>query len=189
MVDITNYITTDYCRPLHVFDFDKIKGDIIIRHSKKKEKFTGLDGEGYILDDNMIVICDDSGVISLAGILGVSITACDHNTKNVLIESAYFIPDSIASTGRKLNIQSDARYRFERGIDPESIIDGLEIASEMIIKECGGASNIISDSVEINSSNFIEIEKTYFIEMLGVEISEKFIEEKISKIRLYSKKE
>ena len=78
----------------------------------------------------------------------VSSTACDHNTKNVLIESAYFIPDSIASTGRKLNIQSDARYRFERGIDPESIIDGLEIASEMIIKECGGeASNIISDNL------------------------------------------
>ena len=189
LVDITNYITTDYCRPLHVFDFDKIKGDITIRHSKKGEKFTGLDGEGYILDDNMIVICDDSGVISLAGILGGLSTACDHNTKNVLIESAYFIPDSIASTGRKLNIQSDARYRFERGIDPESVTDGLEIASEMIIKECGGeASNIISDSVEINSSNFIEIEKTYFIEMLGVEISEKFIEEKFQKLGCRVKK-
>ena len=94
MVDITNFITTDYCRPLHVFDYDKIKGDLIIRHSKKGEKVFGLDDESYELDDGMIVICDDSGVISLAGILGGKRTACDENTKNVLIESAYFFPEA-----------------------------------------------------------------------------------------------
>ena len=183
MVDVTNFITIDFCRPLHVFDYDKIEGNLIIRHSKKGEKFVGLDDENYELDEGMVVICDDSGVISLAGILGGKKTACDDKTKNVLIESAYFSPASIIKSGRKLNIQSDARYRFERGIDPDSVDDGIEYASEMIIKNCGGEpGSIVTDSLKINENKTIEIEKAFFERVLGIEISNQFIQDKLNKI-------
>ena len=183
LVDITNFITVDFCRPLHVFDYDKIQGDLIIRHSKKGEKFLGLDDENYQLDDGMIVICDDSGVISLAGILGGKRTACDHKTKNVLVESAYFLPASIIKSGRKLNIQSDARYRFERGIDPNSVEEGIEYASEMILKICGGEpGSIVTDGQRIDSNNNIKIDKTFFDKVLGIKISNQFIRDKLNKI-------
>ncbi len=183
LVDVTNFITVDLCRPLHVFDYDKIKGNLTIRHSKKGEKFLGLDDESYELDDGMIVICDDSGVISLAGILGGKKTACDDNTKNVLIESAYFLPASIIKSGRKLNIQSDARYRFERGIDPDSVIEGIEYATEMILKTCGGEpGSIVSDGKKIAKNNKIQVEKAFFERILGVEISNQFIHDKLNKI-------
>ncbi len=183
LVDVTNFITVDICRPLHVFDYDKIKGNLTIRHSKKGEKFLGLDDESYELDDGMIVICDDSGVISLAGILGGKKTACDDNTKNVLIESAYFLPASIIKSGRKLNIQSDARYRFERGIDPDSVIEGIEYATEMILKTCGGEpGSIVSDGEKIAKNNKIQVEKAFFERILGVEISDQFIHDKLNKI-------
>ena len=94
----------------------------------------------------MIVICDEKKIISLAGVMGGMNTACDEKTKNVLLESAYFDPEKIAYTGRRLNISSDARYRFERGIDPNSTLDGMELATEMILKNCGGrAGSIIKD--------------------------------------------
>ena len=183
LVDVTNFITIDFCRPLHVFDYDKIEGNLIIRHSKKGEKFVGLDDENYELDEGMVVICDDSGVISLAGILGGKKTACDDKTKNVLIESAYFSPASIIKSGRKLNIQSDARYRFERGIDPDSVDDGIEYASEMILKNCGGEpGSIVTDSLKINENKTIEIEKAFFERVLGIEISNQFIHDKLNKI-------
>ena len=137
LVDVTNYLTVDYCRPLHVFDLDKIEGDIKIRYSEKGEEFFGLDENKYILDKDMIVICDKKKIISLAGVMGGLNTACDNNTKNILIESAYFNPEKIAFAGRKLNIISDARYRFERGIDPMSTFDGMHLASEMILENCG----------------------------------------------------
>ncbi len=183
LVDITNFITIDFCRPLHVFDYDKIEGNLIIRHSKKGEKFLGLDDENYELDDGMIVICDDSGVISLAGILGGKRTACDDKTKNVLIESAYFLPASIIKSGRKLNIQSDARYRFERGIDPDSVDEGIEYATEMILKNCGGEpGSIVVDGKKIVENNNIQIEKVFFDQVLGIKISNQFIKDKLNKI-------
>ena len=180
LVDVTNYLTVDYCRPLHIFDLDKIKGNICIRHSKKGEHFLGLDDKEYNLDEGMIVICDDEKIISLAGILGGKNSACDENTNNILLESAYFSPEKIADTGRKLNILSDARYRFERGIDPKSTLEGMEIATEMIIKNCGGkVGSIISD----NSFNFnevkIDINNFLINEVLGVNIEKKFIIEKL----------
>ena len=145
--------------------------------------FIGLDDENYELDEGMVVICDDSGVISLAGILGGKKTACDDKTKNVLIESAYFSPASIIKSGRKLNIQSDARYRFERGIDPDSVDDGIEYASDMILKNCGGEpGSIVTDSKKINENKTIEIEKAFFERVLGIEISNKFIHDKLKKL-------
>ncbi len=183
LVDITNYITIDYCRPLHVFDFDKIKGDITIRHSKKGEKFIGLDDVEYILDDGMVVICDESKIISLAGVLGGKDTACDKDTKNVLLESAYFLPDSIAFTGRNLNIISDARYRFERGIDPKSTFIGIEMATRMILDSCGGdVGTIVSDSNKVSVVNTIKISSSFFEKILGIKIPDDFIEKKLKAI-------
>ena len=93
LVDITNFITIDYCRPLHVFDFDKVEGNIEIRYSIHGEKFEGLDEKTYTLDDGMILICDEKKIISLAGIMGGKSSACDETTRNILLESAYFCPD------------------------------------------------------------------------------------------------
>ena len=183
LVDVTNYINFDICRPLHVFDADKIEGNIIIRHSKKGEKFLGLDDQEYILDDNMIVICDENKIISLAGILGGKNSCCDHETKNILIESAYFLPDSISSTGRKLNIQSDARYRFERGIDPESTKDGINLASKMITELCGGElCEIINDNTSIKQERSIEISSDFINQILGTNLNNEVIKEKLLKI-------
>ena len=183
LVDVTNYINFDICRPLHVFDADKIEGNIIIRHSKKGEKFLGLDDQEYILDDNMIVICDENKIISLAGILGGKNSCCDHETKNILIESAYFLPDSISSTGRKLNIQSDARYRFERGIDPESTKNGINLASKMITKLCGGElCEIISDNTSIKQERSIQISSDFINQILGTNLNNEVIKEKLIKI-------
>ena len=183
LVDITNYINFDLCRPLHVFDADKIEGDIVIRYSKKGEKFQGLDDQEYILDDNMIVICDEKKIISLAGILGGKNSCCDHETKNILIESAYFLPDSISSTGRKLNIQSDARYRFERGIDPESTKNGIDLASKMITELCGGElCEIINDNTSIKQESSIEISSDFINQTLGTNLNDEAIKEKLLKI-------
>lgn len=183
LVDVTNYLTIDFCRPLHVFDRDKIKGEIKIRNSKNGEKFFGLDDKDYILDDGMIVICDEEKIISLAGIMGGKNTACDEKTKNVLLESAYFCPDKISWAGRNLNIVSDARYRFERGIDPKSTIIGMELATNMIIENCGGqVGSIVSDSVQCNKKLQISVEKIFFEKILGSFIDDSTIIEKLEKI-------
>ncbi len=183
LVDVTNYINFDICRPLHVFDADKIEGNITIRHSKKGEKFLGLDDQEYVLDDNMVVICDENKIISLAGILGGKNSCCDHETKNILIESAYFLPDSISSTGRKLNIQSDARYRFERGIDPESTKIGINLASRMITELCGGElCEIINDNTSIKQERSIEISSDFINQILGTNLNNEIIKEKLLKI-------
>lgn len=183
LVDITNFLTIDSCRPLHVFDFDKIVGNLTIRHSKSGEKFVGLDNEEYVLEDNMTVICDDSGIISLAGILGGLSTACDENTKNILVESAFFKPENIARTGRRLNIMSDARYRFERGIDPLSTKYGLDFASGMIVDICGGeVGSTVSDGEFREVQNTIKIDSTFVKKILGKEFSLEFIKDKLLKI-------
>ena len=183
LVDITNFITIDLCRPLHVFDYDKLEGNLKIRYSKKGEKFVGLDDNEYLLDDGMIVICDDKKIVSLAGIMGGKNSGCDINTKNIVLESAYFLPENIAKTGRKLNIQSDARYRFERGIDPESIEIGLDLASQMIKDYCGGDfGNIVSDNGSIEHRHSIEVEYSIFEKILGIKINNSFINEKLKAI-------
>ena len=183
LVDVTNFITFDYCRPLHVFDVDKIKGNLRIRLSKKGENFKGLDGVSYKLENDMIVICDDNGIISLAGIMGGLSTACDENTKNVFVESAYFDPTSIAISGRKLNITSDARYRFERGIDPLSTTFGLDLATKMIVKNCGGQiGSIVFDGGKKNSEIVIEINCSFINKKLGTNFHQDFVVDKLLKI-------
>jgi len=138
LVDITNFITYDRGRPLHVFDAAKVRGNLTVRRAQNGETLLALDGKTYTLDDTMCVIADDEGVESLSGIMGGETTGCSATTTDVLIESALWEPINIAQTGRKLGINSDARYRFERGVDPVFMLPGLELASRMVIDLCGG---------------------------------------------------
>ncbi|MBM3527490.1 MAG: phenylalanine--tRNA ligase subunit beta [Alphaproteobacteria bacterium] len=138
LVDITNFITFDRGRPLHVFDARKVKGNLVVRRAQNGEQLLALDGKTYTLDNAMCVIADENGPESLAGIMGGEHSGCDETTTDVLIESALWVPINIAQTGRKLGINSDARYRFERGVDPNFMLPGLELATQMVMDLCGG---------------------------------------------------
>jgi len=140
LVDITNFVTFDLARPLHVFDADKVKGDIHVRFGRG-EKFLALNGKEYTADESMTAICDESGVLGLGGIIGGESTGCSEDTVNVFLETALFDPIRTAATGRTLDIVSDARYRFERGIDPAFAPVGAEIATRLITELCGGAAS------------------------------------------------
>ena len=144
LVDITNFITYDRGRPLHVFDAAKVRGNLTVRRARAGESLLALDGKTYTLDDTMCVIADDDGVESLAGIMGGEKTGCSETTRDVLIESALWVPMNIAQTGRKLGINSDARYRFERGVDPAFMMPGLELATRMVMDLCGGAPSDVT---------------------------------------------
>ncbi|MCK9551065.1 phenylalanine--tRNA ligase subunit beta [Aquamicrobium sp.] len=138
LVDITNYITFDRGRPLHVFDAKKVAGNLVVRRAQAGEKVLALDGREYELTPEMCVISDDKGVESIAGIMGGELSGCDENTTDVLIESALWDALNVARTGRALGIITDARYRFERGADPEYMVPGLELATRLILDLCGG---------------------------------------------------
>jgi phenylalanyl-tRNA synthetase beta chain len=138
LVDITNYITFDRGRPLHVFDAAKVAGNLVVRRARDGEKVLGLDQREYTLTSQMCAIADDNGVESIAGIMGGEHSGCDEATTDVLIESALWDPLVTARTGRELGIITDARYRFERGVDPEFMVPGLELATKMVLDLCGG---------------------------------------------------
>jgi phenylalanyl-tRNA synthetase beta chain len=149
LVDITNYVTFDLGRPLHVFDAAKVKGDLVVRRAKAGEEFLALDGKTYKLADTMCVIADDNGVESLSGVMGGEHTGCGAETVDVLVESALWSPLNIARTGRELGINTDARYRFERGVDPAFMADGLDHATALVVELCGGEASKASISGEI----------------------------------------
>src|SRR3984893_8083409 len=145
LVDITNFMTYDRARPLHVFDAAKVRGNLTVRRGRAGETLLALDGKTYTLDDSVCVIADDHGVESLAGIMGGEASGCSEQTTDVLIESALWNEINIAQTGRKLGINSDARYRFERGVDPAFMLPGLEMATKLVMEMCGGtpSENIV----------------------------------------------
>ncbi len=138
LVDITNYLTFDRARPLHVFDAGKVKGNLVVRRAKAGEEVLALDGKTCKLDVSNVVICDDNGVESIAGVMGGEQSGCDASTTDVLIESALWDPNNIARTGRGLGIVTDARYRFERGVDPAFCVPGAELATRLVMELCGG---------------------------------------------------
>ena len=159
LVDITNYVTFDLGRPLHVYDADKVTGNLTMRLAKKDEECLALNEVNYKCTEDMIVISDDDSKLhGIGGVMGGLESGCSMNTNNVFLEVALFDPISVTKTGRKLNLQSDARYRFERGIDFESIYWGVEAASQMILELCGGeASEFVSTKInqtEIKKINF-----------------------------------
>src|SRR5436309_3111294 len=144
LVDITNFMTYDRARPLHVFDAAKVMGNLTVRRARDGETLKALDGRIYTLDSGMCVIADDHGVESLAGIMGGEASGCSEQTTDVLIESALWNEINVAQTGRKLGINSDARYRFERGVDPAFMVPGLEMATRLVMELCGGTPSEIT---------------------------------------------
>ena len=172
LVDITNYMTFDQARPLHVFDAAKVAGNLVVRRAKEGEEILGLNGKTYQLDGSMCVIADDKGVESLGGILGGEHSGCDETTVDVLIESALWDENGIARTGRKLGVNTDARYRFERGVDPDFMIPGLEMATQLVLDLCGGeASELITTGTVPENVRIIEFPYSEVKRLTGLEIS------------------
>ena len=172
IVDITNYVMLDINRPLHAYDADKIEKGIIVRNSKPGEEFTALDNKNYKLEKDMCVISDHKGVLGLGGIIGGTRSGTELSTKNILLESAYFDPRSIRNTAKKLNLDTDAKFRFERGIDPLSIEAGLKKASLLIQKICGGEiSKIDVQKIENYKTKTIKFDYNLFENVSGFKIS------------------
>jgi len=141
LVDITNFFTFDLCRPLHVFDAGKLQGDLTVRLARPGETLLALNGKTLALTPSMTVIADAKGVQSIGGIMGGETTGVSSGTRDVFLEAALFSPAQIAATGRALGLESDARYRFERGIDPALVLPALELATRMILDLCGGEAS------------------------------------------------
>ena len=174
IVDITNYVMFDINRPLHAYDADKIEKGIVVRNSRSGEEFTALDKKNYKLENGMCVITDNKGVLGLGGIIGGSRSGTASSTKNVLLEAAFFDPRSIRSTSKKLNIDTDAKFRFERGIDPLSIEDGLNKAASLIKEICGGeVSKIDIQKAETYKDKIINFDPYLFEKITGFKISSK----------------
>jgi len=189
VVDITNYVMFDLNRPLHAYDADKINKEIIVRNAKEGEMFEALDNKKYKLKKDMCVISDKSGVLGLGGIIGGTSTSTELDTKNILLEAAYFSPSSIRKTARVLNINTDAKYRFERGIDPNSIKEGLELATELILKICGGEASKFQITGKMNQKNKIinfQVEK--FEKLIGISITANEIDKILSSLGFKCKK-
>ena len=183
IVDTTNYVMFDLNRPLHAYDADKINKEIIVRNSKKGESFEALDNKKYTLQDGMCVIADKSGVLGLGGIIGGLRSGTELSTKNLLLESAYFHPDSIRKTAKKLNINTDAKFRFERGIDPNSIESGLKLATCMILDICGGeSSKILITGNKKNNNKSIILKSDTFEKIIGTSISSNEIKKILSSL-------
>ena len=190
IVDITNYVMIDLNRPLHAYDADKIDKGIIVRNSKKGETFKALDNENYSLKEDMCVISDNSGVLGLGGIIGGTRSGTEFNTTNILLESAYFDPRSIRKTSKLLNIDTDAKYRFERGIDPESIELGLLKAAELIKKICGGEISKIDIKKNENfKRKQIKFNIPFFEKITGFKVVDKEIIKILSDLGFKIKKQ
>jgi phenylalanyl-tRNA synthetase beta chain len=171
LVDITNFFTYDRNRPLHVFDADAVTGSLRIHPASGGEVLRALDDRDYTLQPGMMVISDDAGPESLAGIMGGAHTGCTEATVNVFLESAWWDPVTIATTGRGLKINSDARYRFERGVDPAFTLPGLEAATRMILELCGGeASEVVADGAPLVSDRAYRLDTDHVQALVGMAI-------------------
>mgnify|MGYP001208207489 FL=1 len=189
IVDVTNYIMFDLNRPLHAYDADKINEGIIVRNSKKGESFEALDNRKYTLQDNMCVISDKTGVLGLGGIIGGTRSGTDLDTKNILLEAAYFNPKSIRKTSKLLNIDTDAKFRFERGIDPDSIEEGLVKAATLIQEICGGeVSKLDVQKSETFKKIQIRFPIALFQSITGFKVAEKEIMKILSDLGFVIKK-
>ncbi len=175
IVDITNY--TMYClnRPMHAYDASKIRGAINIDYAKNGENFVSLNDEEYTLDENILTIRDDEKALAVAGVIGSKGSGCEFETKDIILESALFSKDAVADSGRRLNILSDSRYRFERGVDYQTCLIGIEMGAALILEICGGQ---VGDIKEVRSTHFdgslkvIDFELAKVRKLIGVDIEE-----------------
>ncbi len=172
LVDITNYLTFDQGRPLHVFDAAKVTGNLTVRRAREGEKVLALDTREYTLTPANVVIADEDGIESIGGIMGGEHSGCDEATTDVLIESALWDPMNIAKTGRTLGIITDARYRFERGADPEYMVPGIERATELVIELCGGtAAKLDVVGYEGHTPKIVDFPVSEVKRLTGLEVS------------------
>ena len=173
LVDVTNYLTYDMNRPLHVFDADLVEGDLRIHRMAEPASILALDDREYGLRPGMMAISDRGGPASIAGIMGGAGTCCTGGTVNVFLESALWDPVMIAATGRKLKISSDARYRFERGVDPEFALPGLDVGTRMILDICGGEpSNVVMDGAVPDTNRAYRLKADRVKSLVGMDIPE-----------------
>lgn len=171
LVDITNYINYDLARPLHVFDADKLKGDIVVRMANEGEKFVSLEDKEYILDAQALGICDAEGVQCLGGIMGGAEKGCNADTSNVFLECALFCPLCIARTGRHFQIDSDSRYRYERWVDPQSNVLGSDYATQLILEICGGeASEVVIAGAEPSEKREAYLRPSRIKDLIGMDV-------------------
>lgn len=172
LVDITNYMTFDQGRPMHVFDAAKVKGNLVVRRARDGETVLALDEREYKLNPSNVVISDDNGIESIGGIMGGEHSGCDENTIDVLIESALWDPMNIAKSGRGLGIITDARYRFERGVDPEYMMPGLERTTELVLACCGGtAATARVEGYEGYEAKVVDFPLSEVKRLTGLEVS------------------
>ena len=176
LVDITNLMSIDQCRPLHVYDADKLSGDIVVRKTKAGEKLEALNDKSYAVIEGAVGITDDSGLIGLGGIVGGVSTGCTEETVNVFIEAAYFNPMRIARAGRDMSVESDARYRFERGIDPEFTFGGMEMATRLVLELCGTDDSEVSTVVQAGGvptwQREIDFDPGFVEKLCGIDVPE-----------------
>ena len=173
LVDMTNFYTFDVGRPLHVFDADKVTGNIHVRLSENGERLAALNGHEYETDDAMTVIADDKGVLGLGGVIGGEPSGCTEETTDVFIEAALFDPIRTAKTGRKLQIESDARYRFERGVDPAFVVDGMELCTRLVLDICGGeASELVVAGAAPDWRRTLKLRTARVRELGGLDVPE-----------------
>jgi phenylalanyl-tRNA synthetase beta chain len=183
LVDITNLVTFDLNRPLHVFDARKLSGDLVMRQARDGEQVLALDGRTYTLDPEVAVIADSKGVHGIGGIMGGEDTGVRDDTTEVFLEVAYFDPIRTAASGRRLGIQSDARYRFERGIDPESVHWGAEVAARLILELCGGeTSEVVASGVMPDWQKSFGLRKDRVRTLSGIDVPARETAEILAKL-------
>ncbi len=173
LVDITNFFTYDRNRPLHVFDADKVSGDLRVHRAKDGDTMVGLDEKEYTFKAGQVVVSDDNGVESIGGIMGGLATGCTEETTNVFLEAAVWDHIQIAHTGRALKINSDARYRNERGIDPAYNMQAIEDATQMILDLCGGEASEVTTAGQVpDVSRSYRLDAKRVISLVGMDIPE-----------------
>ena len=184
LVDVTNYLTYDRARPLHVYDAARIQGGFLnTRLARDGESLLALDGRTYTLDPEVCVIADASGVIDLAGVMGGQSTGCSEATTEVFIEAAYFDPIRTAETGRKLGLVSDAQYRFARGVDPGFVVPGLELATRLILELCGGeASETLAAGEPLAPVPAVDFDPAFVHRLAGLSVGHEGVEEILTRL-------
>ncbi len=182
IVDITNYAMIALNRPMHAYDTKKISDFLEIRFAKKDEKFTSLKNEEFILDEKILVISDSQKAVGIAGIIGSNNSSCDLETSEILLEAAFFNPSIISNAGRKLNIQSDARHRFERGVDEKTCETGIDLATQLILEICGGEVSEIKILGQKSEAKKIEFDIGKIKKLIGVEVTESEAQEILTKL-------
>ena len=182
IVDITNYLMHELNRPLHAFDASKINAPLVIRFAKKDEKFTSLKNEEYVLDEKVLTISTSTKVLATAGVIGGADSACNLETSEILLESAFFAPNAISYSGRKLNILSDARHRFERGIDEASCQAGIDLATKLILEICGGEVSEIKFVGEKSANKKLQFDVAQIKKLIGFEVSPEKAREILEKL-------